>query len=62
MDAEEKRIHKILGDDYERTLRNAERYRQYLLTKIGLSWLTSVDEDDAAHTLLRDYGVWHTNY
>ena len=133
MDAEEKRIQGILGDDDERNLRNAERYRQFLLTKlafpllatgnedfpweepyvfglwdqdeykkmkktrpsytdtfeiktleppdededviadvlrisdgkrfkIGLSWLTTADDTDTAHTLLRDYGVWHTNY
>ncbi len=133
MDADEKRIHAILGDDNARTLRNAERYRQYLLKhvslpilvtgsedfpweepyvlggwdeeeykerkktnpsytdtfeitelappnhqedvvakvrrlsdgnrfEIGLSWLCCEDEDNDAHILLEDYGVWHTNY
>ena len=133
MDAEDKRIHAILGDDNARTMRNAERYRQHLLKhlslpiiatgtedfpweepyvlggwdkeeyeelkkthpsytdlfeieslappnghedvvarirrlsdgkrfEIGLSWLSSEDDDDDAYTLLQDYGVWHTNY
>ncbi|MFW5798210.1 MAG: plasmid pRiA4b ORF-3 family protein [Planctomycetota bacterium] len=133
MDADDKRIQEILGDDNERTMRNAKRYRDYLIEhlslpvtvtgredfpweepyvvggwdvqkyeelkktnpsytdtfeitsltppnmhadvvaqvrrlsdgryfEIGLSWLTCDDEDDDAHTLLEDYGVWHANY
>lgn len=133
MDAYHKRISEILGDDTARTMRNSERYREYLLKhlalpilatgtedfpweepyvlggwdedeyeelkksnpsytdtfeikalaapneyedivaqvhrrpdgkqfEIGLSWLSSEDEDSAAHTLLEDYGIWHTNY
>lgn len=30
--------------------------------EIGLSWLCCEDEDTKAHTLLDDYGYWHTNY
>ncbi len=30
--------------------------------EIGLSWIACDDEDNAAHLLLEDYGVWHTNY
>lgn len=133
MEAYEKRIHAILGDENARTMQNAKRYRQYLLSclsfpilatgtedfpweepyvffgwdkkeyeelkrtnpsytdtfeikslappdghadvvaqvrrvsdgkqfEIGLSWLCCQDEHDDAHTLLKDYGVWHTNY
>jgi hypothetical protein len=133
MDADDKRIHAILGDDNARTMRNAERYREYLLKhlslpilvtgtedfpweepyvcggrdekeyeelkktkpsytdtfelqalaapnafedvvakvrrvsdgkrfEIGLSWLSCEDDDSDARTLLKDYGVWHTNY
>lgn len=133
MDAQKARIHTVLGDDNERTMRNAMRYRDYLhkhlafpvivtgtedfpweepyifggwdareykklkktnpsytdtfelqaleppdghedvvakiqrvsdgkLFQIGLSWLCCKDEDNEAHELLDDYGIWHANY
>ena len=133
MDADDRRIQAILGEDNERTMQNASRYRCYLLKnlplpvtvtgnedfpweepyvvggwdqreyeklkrkypsytdtfelqalgppnrdeditakvrrlsdgrvfEIGLSWLCCENEESDAHTLLDDYGVWHTNY
>jgi len=133
MNAYEKRIHAILGDDNERTMKTASRYRSYLLKnlslpitvtgtedfpweepyiiggwdkreyewlkktnpsytdtfelqglgppngyeditakvkrvsdgrvfEIGLSWLRCDDKKSGEYTLLKDYGIWHTNY
>ena len=45
MDADEKRIHAILGDDNERTLSNAERYRNYLLKHLSLPITVTGTED-----------------
>lgn len=45
MDAEEKRIHEILGDDNERTMRNAERYWDYLLKHLSLPILATGTDD-----------------
>lgn len=36
MDAEEKRLHDILGDDNARTMQNSERYRAYLRKRLSL--------------------------
>jgi len=36
MDAAEKRIHAILGDDNEHTMQNLSRYRSYLLKNLSL--------------------------
>ncbi len=133
MDEDDRRIQAILGKNCERTMRNAARYRDYLLRhlplpvivtgleafpweefylfggrdgkeyeqmkktnpswkdtfelqaleppneyedvtarvkrisdgkvfRIGLSWLCCGDKGNKAHTLLDDYGVWHTNF
>ena len=45
MDADEKRIHSILGDDTGRTMRNAERYREYLLKHLSLPIAITGRED-----------------
>ena len=45
MDANDKRIHAILGDDSKRTIRNAERYRSYLLEHLALPILVTGMED-----------------
>ncbi len=45
MDAHEKRIHAILGDDNERTMQNASRYRTHLLKHLSLPLLVTGIED-----------------
>ncbi|NLG35395.1 MAG: hypothetical protein GX548_08590 [Lentisphaerae bacterium] len=45
MDAEEKRIQKILGKDNDRTTRNAERYRDFLLKHLPLPVIVTGTED-----------------
>src|SRR4030042_3578321 len=45
MDADEKRIHAILGNDNARTMRNAERYRAYLLKRLSLPIIVTGTED-----------------
>jgi hypothetical protein len=45
MDADEKRIHAVLGDDSARTMQNAERYRAYLVKHLSLPVLATGTED-----------------
>ena len=45
MDADERRIHAILGNDNARTARNAERYRQYLIKQLSLPIIVTGTED-----------------
>jgi len=45
MDADEGRIHAILGNDNARTARNAERYRQYLIKQLSLPIIVTGTED-----------------
>ena len=46
MDADDKRIHDILGnDDYERTEKNANRYRSHLLKELALPIVVTGRED-----------------
>lgn len=45
MNSDEKRIHAILGDDTARTMRNAQRYREYLLKRLSLPILVTGTED-----------------
>ncbi len=45
MRAEEKRIQAVLGKDNERTKRNAERYRDYLLKHLSLPVIVTGTED-----------------
>ena len=45
MDAHEKRIHAILGDDNKRTMQNASRYRTHLLKHLSLPLLVTGIED-----------------
>jgi hypothetical protein len=45
MDADEKRIHAILGNDNARNVRNAERYRQHLIKHLSLPLVVTGTED-----------------
>lgn len=45
MDADERRIHSILGNDNARGERNAERYRQYLIKHLSLPIVVTGTED-----------------
>ena len=45
MDADEKRIHAILGDDNERTMQNASRYQSHLLKNLSLPVIVTGTED-----------------
>ena len=45
MDADDKRIHSILGNDNARTMRNATRYRDYLLKHLSLPIIVTGMED-----------------
>lgn len=45
MNPEDKRIHDILGDDNNRTMENAIRYRSYLLKNLSLPIIVTGTED-----------------
>jgi hypothetical protein len=45
MDEQDSRIHEILGDNSERTRRNAKRYREYLLKNLTLPVTVTGMED-----------------
>ncbi len=45
MNKQDKRIHAILGDDDERTIQNAERYRSYLLENLSMPTTVTGLED-----------------
>jgi len=45
MDEDEERLSAILGDDNERSQRNASRYREYLLKHLSLPILVTGTED-----------------
>ena len=45
MDADDKRIHAILGDDNDRTMENATRYRSYLQKNLSLPIIVTGRED-----------------
>ena len=45
MDADEKRIQAILGDDNERTMQNASRYQSHLLKNLSLPVIVTGTED-----------------
>jgi len=45
MNKQDKRIHAILGDDDERTIQNAERYRSYLLENLPMPTTVTGIED-----------------
>jgi hypothetical protein len=45
MDANERRIHAILGDNNARTMGNAARYREYLLQHLALPIIVTGTED-----------------
>lgn len=45
MNKQDKRIHGILGDDDERTIQNAERYRSYLLKNLPMPTIVTGIED-----------------
>ena len=45
MDASDKRIHAILGDDNERTMKNASRYLSYLVKNLPLPVIVTGTED-----------------
>ena len=45
MNADDKRIHAILGDDNERTIQNANRYLSHLLKNLSLPVIVTGTED-----------------
>jgi hypothetical protein len=49
-------------DRHEDVIAKVKRVSDRKVFKIGLSWLCCKDESSEAFTLLKDYGVWHTNY
>ena len=74
----EQRIHSVLGDDSGRSGETALRYLAHLRRvlkfplrvtgredfpfNLGLSWLTTGQEDTPEFQILDDYATWHANY